>query len=157
MSKTPMLFLVQHGQAVKKDVDPQRPLSAEGQQAVERMAEWAASKGFSADRIWHSGKLRAKQTAAIFAGRISKVGDTEEKEGLSPKDDVKPVAAEVNKSDDALLIAGHMPFLSRLASALVCGNSDQTLIQFENSAWIGLKKDEEGWKICCIVPPGLIE
>ena len=36
------LYLVQHGLAKSKDEDPERPLTADGGQAVERVGAWAS-------------------------------------------------------------------------------------------------------------------
>ena len=60
------VFLVHHGDAVGPEVDPRRPLSSHGRDAVERLAALAAEKGAQPSVVWHSGKLRAKQTAEIF-------------------------------------------------------------------------------------------
>ena len=57
------VYLVQHGQAEPKDKDPERPLTAEGRQTVERVAAWAVRAGIEMGQVRHSGKLRAEQTA----------------------------------------------------------------------------------------------
>jgi hypothetical protein len=61
-----LLFLVHHGDAVGPGIEPSRPLSPEGREAVKRLAEGAAARGTKPAVIWHSGKLRAKQTAEAF-------------------------------------------------------------------------------------------
>src|SRR5438046_8946123 len=60
------LYLVHHGDAVGPDVDPQRPLSNVGRAGVDRLAAATAARGVKPQIIWHSGKLRAKQTAEAF-------------------------------------------------------------------------------------------
>lgn len=60
------LYLVHHGDAVGPEVDPRRPLSAAGRAEVERIAAQAAGLGARPAVVWHSGKLRAKQTAEAF-------------------------------------------------------------------------------------------
>ena len=60
------LYLVHHGDAVPPDVDPQRPLSAEGRVGVEQVAGAAAQRAVKPAVVWHSGKLRARQTAEAF-------------------------------------------------------------------------------------------
>ena len=61
------LYLVQHGDALPEQVDPERPLSAEGRRDVEAVARLLASAGTRAVRVAHSGKLRAQQTAEVLA------------------------------------------------------------------------------------------
>ena len=55
------LYLVHYGDAVGPNVDPQR-LSSLGYQQVEMLSRQAAALPVSPMVIWHSGKLRARQT-----------------------------------------------------------------------------------------------
>jgi phosphohistidine phosphatase SixA len=63
------LYLVQHGGAKIEAED-----TKEGRRTVERMAEFLASAGISVDRIEHSEKLWAGQTAEIQAARLRPPG-----------------------------------------------------------------------------------
>mgnify|MGYP000597254702 CR=1 FL=1 len=60
------LYLVHHGDAVGPDVDIRRPLSEAGRRSVERLASAAADLGTRPAVVWHSGKLRARQTAEAY-------------------------------------------------------------------------------------------
>ncbi|MEQ1910662.1 MAG: histidine phosphatase family protein, partial [Vicinamibacterales bacterium] len=60
------LYLAHHGDAVGPGVDIRRPLSDAGRADTERVAAAAAARGAKPIVIWHSGKLRARQTAEIF-------------------------------------------------------------------------------------------
>ena len=60
-----MIFLVHHADAVDADVDAQRPLSAAGAR-TRRAGASRPRRGVQPDVIWHSGKLRARQTAEAF-------------------------------------------------------------------------------------------
>ena len=64
------LYLVQHGAAKAEAEDPKRGLTAEGRHDVERMAEFLFTLHLPLDRIEHSGKRRAKETAEILAERL---------------------------------------------------------------------------------------
>jgi type I restriction enzyme M protein len=59
------LYLVQHGTAKNEAEDPKRSLTNEGRRTVERVGEHLAAVGLALDRIEHSDKLRARQTAEI--------------------------------------------------------------------------------------------
>ena len=48
------LYLVHHGDAVGPDVDPMRPLSDRGREAVARLAAAAARHGAKPDVVWLS-------------------------------------------------------------------------------------------------------
>ena len=61
-----MIVLVHHAQAIRSEVDAQRPLSETGRAHAERLAHETAARGVKPDVIWHSGKLRARQTADPF-------------------------------------------------------------------------------------------
>ena len=62
-----MLYLVRHGDAVGADVNPTRPLSEEGREEVLKVAHHLKKNRIEVDHIWHSGKVRAIETAEIIA------------------------------------------------------------------------------------------
>ncbi|MBZ5615877.1 MAG: histidine phosphatase family protein [Acidobacteriia bacterium] len=64
------IYLVQHGAARAEAEDPQRSLTGEGRRTVERIGEHLAKCGVALDRIEHSDKLRARQTAEILAVKL---------------------------------------------------------------------------------------
>ena len=86
------LFLVQHGEAKQENEDPDRSLTDRGAEVVERMADWAARSGITVNQIFHSGKRRAEQTAAIFVKHLNPSRGVTELKGLSPNDDVTTVS-----------------------------------------------------------------
>ena len=61
------LYLVQHGQAKSEELDPQRGLTEQGVQDVERLAAFLKPLSLAVQVVWHSGKTRAAQTAEILA------------------------------------------------------------------------------------------
>lgn len=133
------LYLVQHGKALEKDVDPERGLSPEGITDVTRIAETAKHYRVPIDRIWHSGKKRALQTAEIFQQVTGSRKGFGEKTGMGPTDDVKTFATEL--SIDNLMLVGHLPFMSRLTSYLVTGNSNIPIFAFQNGGIVCLHKE----------------
>ena len=86
------LYLVQHGESVPEQVDPQRPLSAVGRRQVEAIACMLAGAGVRPEWTTHSGKLRAQQTAELLANACSSNHCVEVMAGLNPTDPVKQVA-----------------------------------------------------------------
>jgi phosphohistidine phosphatase len=104
------IYLVRHGDAVPAEVDPARPLSDKGRAEVEATARELLAEGAQVSEIWHSGKLRARQTAEIIA-RVLGVKVVIEKKGLKPDDDPAPIAELIRKTDKNILIAGHLPFI----------------------------------------------
>jgi len=147
------LYLVQHGEAVAESIDPERPLSLLGRTVVEQVATWAAQRGVEVDQIRHSGKLRAAQTATIFAEKLGPREGVCVQAGLAPNDDVRPVAKDLAVESAALMLVGHLPFLSRLAGFLLAGEGERPLLQFRNAGLVGLVRDGEQWSISCVIPP----
>jgi phosphohistidine phosphatase len=110
-----MIYLVRHGATLPEETDPSRPLSDKGRKEVEATARALLKEKANVEEIWHSTKLRAKQTAEIIA-QILGVKNVIEKEGLKPNDPPAPFAEMLKTADKNILIAGHMPFLGELAS-----------------------------------------
>lgn len=148
------IFLVQHGVALAEDVDPERPLSEDGIKDVNRIAEVAKGYEIPVKSIRHSGKKRAEQTAMIFAKALM-VSDIEGIGGMNPKDEVEPFGATLNNESNTMFV-GHMPFLSRLTSHLVVGNSEIGVFKFQNSGIVCLDKNDQGsWIIKWTLMPDI--
>jgi phosphohistidine phosphatase len=142
------LFLVQHGRNVKKDVDPEQPLSDEGAAEVERIGETAAHYGVQVDAIRHSGKKRALQTAEIFGRHLQAADKISEMSGIKALDDVVAVADALEGGENLMLV-GHLPFMERLTSYLTAGDADLTVMKFQNGGIVCLDRfdSEVGWAI----------
>lgn len=112
------LYLVHHGEAVGPDVDPRRPLSSRGQEAVMRAAAEAAERGAKPDVVWHSGKLRARQTAEVFWRACNALAEFSATRDLQPDDPPAWMRDRLRAESRDLLIAGHFPHLPRLAGLL---------------------------------------
>ena len=118
------LFLVHHGDAVGPEVDPRRPLSPEGRKAVERLAAEAAARGVRPAVVWHSGKLRAKQTAEAFWRACNALAELSASRDLQPDDSPAWIRDRLRAEPRDLLIAGHFPHLPRLLELLVGARPD---------------------------------
>ncbi|RUM89268.1 MAG: phosphohistidine phosphatase SixA, partial [Thermodesulfatator sp.] len=137
---------------LSKEEDPRRPLSPEGREETQRMAAWLKELGLRVPEIWHSTKLRAKETAEVLAEALE--ARTLEKEGLAPLDDPAPLAETLKSRTEDLLIAGHLPFLSRLASLLLLGDPEKEIVNFRFSGCLALVR-EESWRIDWFLKPDL--
>jgi phosphohistidine phosphatase len=137
------LYLVQHGKSLSKEQDPEQGISEEGSAEVNRIAGVAAGYGVRPGAIRHSGRKRAQQTARIFsevllAGR----NEAEPISGIGPLDDVAPVANAL-KTDDNLMLVGHLPFMERLTGLLVTGSAERLIFKFQNAGIVCLDKKPE--------------
>ena len=150
------LYLMQHGLALSKDEDPERPLSKQGREDTHRVAKAAARAGVTVDEIWHSTKLRARQTADIVAEHLRPAGGTAERQGLAPMDDPVPVAARLAGESRTVLLVSHMPFLQRLADLLLSPRGGQGVVCITNSALVGFERTPTGYRVTALVPPGFL-
>ena len=149
------LYLMQHGEAKPEAEDPERSLTVRGEEEVKKVALRAGNLSVVPSKIFHSGKLRAKQTAEIMAkGLKSPPGKVEAVQGLNPNDDVKPWAGNIRKGKEDLMIVGHLPFLEKLASYFLCGNENSRLVLFRYGA-VGCleQKEDKGWAVRWILTP----
>jgi len=150
------LYLVQHGESKSKEEDPARPLSERGAKAVRRIAAWSEGAGLTVEQIRHSGKERAAQTAELFAERLKPAGGVTAVSGISPMDDVLPVAKAMDLEEQSIMLVGHLPFLSRLASQLLAGAPDRSLVQFRNAGIVCLCREMGRWHIHWVIVPDLL-
>jgi phosphohistidine phosphatase len=118
------LYLVHHADAVGPEVDPQRPLSLVGRFDVERLAAAAAQRGVKPAVIWHSGKLRSRQTAEAFWKACNPFAELKAVRGLQPSDGPWLFRDGLAEEDRDLLAVGHMPSLPRIFGLLTTGTAD---------------------------------
>jgi phosphohistidine phosphatase len=138
------LYLVQHGDAVPEQLDPERPLSAAGRQDVEAVARLLASNGIRPERLAHSGKLRAHQTAELLAAALAPGMVPEAMAGLNPNDPVEPVARRVADLASDVMLVGHLPFMGKLVARLVAGDERRPVVAFVPGAVVCLEQNETG-------------
>jgi phosphohistidine phosphatase len=147
------LYLVQHGEAVPEDVDPARPLSAGGRSDVERMAAFLARGGIRAVEVWHSGKRRAEQTAAILGAALSPERAPEARTGLNPNDPTEAIVREVATRDQDVMLVGHLPYMAKLANRLVVGREDAGVVAFRPGSVLCLERTDQRWTIVWMATP----
>jgi phosphohistidine phosphatase len=137
------LFLARHGDAVGPEIDPRRPLSPQGRAAVERVAARAAAHGARPALVWHSGKLRAKQTAEIYWRACNALAEFSATRDLQPEDPPMWIRDRLRAEARDILIAGHFPHLPGLLTLL-----DSAAAGFPPHGIVALETVDEGttWK-----------
>ena len=116
-------YLVHHAPAVGPEVDPQRPLSTAGHEIAAALAGAMASRGVAPQAIWHSGKLRARQTAEALLQR-SPFAEFKMVRGLRPDDAPEIVAIALAQETRDIAVVGHFPQLDQLCARLTGGTAD---------------------------------
>jgi phosphohistidine phosphatase len=152
------VYLVRHAEAEKETVDPSRGLTKRGRRDTRRVAALAAKLGLEVQQIRHSGKTRAEQTAAILGEGLSPPGGVEAVSGLAPMDDVRPVADELSRVSQPVMLVGHLPFMERLAGQLLVGDANRPIVRFRTAAIACLVREgerEQGirWQVAWMLTP----
>ena len=112
------VYLVHHAEAVGPDVDAMRPLSAAGRSQATWLSAEAARLGVKPAFIWHSGKLRARQTAEAFLVACNPFATLRMMRGLSPGDPAGIIADAIEGEDLDVMLVGHQPHLPALLEML---------------------------------------
>ncbi len=151
------LYLVQHGDTVAKEVDPERPLSDEGRRGAEQVGRFLAEAGVCIPFILHSGKKRAAQTAELLAAGAGAGVSPQMVSGIAPLDPVASFAQTVNRWTSDTMVVGHQPFMGKLVSLLVTGNDAAPVVAFRPGTVVCLESDPDGrWVVAWMIHPGLL-
>jgi phosphohistidine phosphatase len=152
------LYLVRHGEPLSSESDSRRPLSKRGMRDVKRIGAFlAGSEGVRIDRIFHSRKLRAKETALAMAENLNPREGVLEAENLLPMDEPSVWAHRISETIDDTMLVGHLPYMARLASLLLCGDVEGSVVDFQTGGTVCLLRDESGdWSLQWALNPGLI-
>lgn len=145
------LYLIQHGLALAKEENPERPLSTQGKAQTQRTAEYLKFRSIKVNAIWHSTKLRAVQTAEIIAEALA-CRKIQARDDMNPLDTVEKLPEEILASNKDIMIIGHLPFLQKLADCLLTSSEESKIIAFKNSGVVCLDYAEE-WKIDWLISP----
>jgi phosphohistidine phosphatase len=141
------VYLVRHGDALSANENPARPLSPAGRAGVERTARFALERKVQVTIIYHSGILRALESAEIFGRLLTPPSGLEEHAGLLPEDDPAIVKAELDLAAQPILLVGHLPYLNRLASLLVSGDPNRKVIDFSPAMMACCARVDARWQI----------
>lgn len=151
------LFLLRHGESIDKDLDPEQPLSTEGKIDIQRLANFLSQHDILVSRLYHSGKLRAQETAELLIPSITSLNGIEVLQGIAPMDPVVPIVHKINTWKDDTILVSHLPFLAKCVSLLIQGNEEDPVVAFERGTLVCLEKLESGqWVVEWMLKPELL-
>jgi phosphohistidine phosphatase len=138
------IYLVRHGAAHTKEDDPERHLNKDGLDQCHLSGKALRRLDIKFDLVISSPKVRARQTAEIIADEVGypkdKIEITETLEPTaSPKDTISYLNNFTEKNN--IMLAGHLPLLGNLASALLSENT-QISLYFEAGAVCQIDVDQ---------------
>jgi len=144
------VHLVHHADALGPAIDPQRPLSSLGLEQADWLATAALEAGVKPAVIWHSGKLRARQTAEAFLRRCNPFAEFRMVRGLRSEDPTDWIRDMLEGEDRDVLAIGHMPHIAQLSLRLGAAEMIPLhgIVSLER---VGERRYEERWRAR---PPG---
>lgn len=151
-------YLVQHAEYIPEEENPEKPLSQIGKESVEKMAKFLSENlDLNLDQIVHSGKLRAQQTAYTMASHLHP-REMKADEDLSPLSDPNTWRDRLEEADETIMLVGHLPHLSKLASSLLIGDVTKELLSFQMGSVVCLEQDTKGhWILKWMLLPDMLD
>ncbi|WP_455203646.1 phosphohistidine phosphatase SixA [Kaarinaea lacus] len=151
------LYLVQHGEACAKEVDPKRPLTDQGKNDINRLAVFLKHAGVKVDRVLHSGKLRAMQTAERLAYAIAPKVELEASGIINPNDNPKAFDWQSESWVQNTLVVGHLPFIAKLVSHLLIEDENKLITAYLPGSIVCLELyNDSGWQINWMIRPEML-
>ena len=144
------VYLVHHANMLDAEQDPKRHLSQQGRTEADRLGARFKAAGVAPVRILHSDRQWTTETAE----RIAAVLGAEDRTAVADY----PIAAghatapfikEIGDSDGDIMMVGHVDYLLRSASRLLCGNEDTRMVEFKpgNATAFCLEGEGDDWAV----------
>jgi phosphohistidine phosphatase len=152
-----IVYLIRHAHALDGDDDAARPLSAKGRKQIRRMAALLKRAGLIETReFWHSPLVRARDTAALLAGEIRIKAKLVEVANIEPFAPPQKMAARLRKVRQSVVVVGHEPHLSALATLLLGGDAAQPRVVMKKCAVLALERTGRNWAVRWLISPETI-
>ena len=149
------IFLVRHGECKTGIEDRERPLSVKGCAQARRSGTLAKRLGAAPSKIWHSTKLRARQTAEILAWVLRPRDGLECSPDLDPGARAEAWRDRLESEQRDLMLVGHLPHIAKLCALLIHGNEHADAFRFHTGYIACLERTGSGWKLAFSVKPEL--
>jgi phosphohistidine phosphatase len=125
-------------------------------QDVDRLARFLKKAGIKVDRVIHSGKLRAVQTAECLVNLIAPGLELEASGIINPNDNPKAFDWQSESWDKDTLIVGHLPFMAKLVSHLVVNDESKLITAYQPGSIVCLERVIDAhWQIDWMLRPDL--
>ena len=126
------VYLVHHVDALSAEQDPQRHISPKGRDQADRLGTRLRALGVAPVRILHSDKQWTIDTAVRIAAKLGAENKTSQAAyPINTGDPVAPFVAEIAAADGDIMMCGHIDYLLRSASRLVCGDESRKVVEFK--------------------------
>lgn len=147
------VYLVHHADALSAAQDPQRHISPMGREQSDRVGARLKALGAAPARILHSEKQWTIDTAIHVAAKLG-ASDKVAKAAypINTDDPIAPFMTEIAACGAAggdIMMCGHVDYLLRSASKLVCGDEKNKVFEFKpgNGTLVCIEGDGSNWAI----------
>jgi phosphohistidine phosphatase SixA len=144
------VYLIHHAEALTVEEDPARHLSANGRDQADRLGARLRVMGVAPARILHSDKQWTIETAQRIAAKLGLENRTAKAAyPINTGDPVAPFVAEIATAPGDIMMCGHVDYLLRSASQLVCGDENRRVVEFKpgNGTLVCLEGEGRSWVI----------
>ena len=151
------IYLVRHAHAHDGEDDASRPLSRKGLSQVRALGrQLRRNEAVKARVIWHSPLRRAKETAYRLVEHWQEKVKISETSGLKPGDEPSLTARRLGDLKNPVIIVGHDPHLSALASLLVTGRAEPHRFHLKKGTMLRLDRESGGWSVRWQISPEVL-
>ncbi|OGA45078.1 MAG: hypothetical protein A3G24_10575 [Betaproteobacteria bacterium RIFCSPLOWO2_12_FULL_62_13] len=144
------VYLVHHVDALSAEQDPQRHISQKGRDQADRLGTRLRALGVAPVRILHSDKQWTIDTAHRIAAKLGAADKTAKAAyPINTGDPVAPFVAEIAAAGGHIIMCGHIDYLLRAASRLVCGDETRKVVEFKpgNGTVVCLEGEGNDWAV----------
>lgn len=151
------VFLIRHAHALDGPDDARRLLSAKGRRQVREVADFLRGlERFDPKEVWHSGLVRAAETAELLVHRLKVRGTPRRVDELAPDADPRRLGRRLARLTEPVALVGHEPHLSALATLLVGGRPDRPMFILKKGAVLALERQGRRWVASWQISPDLL-
>ena len=144
------VYLVHHVDALSAEQDPQRHISPKGREQADLLGTRLKTLGVAPAKILHSDKQWTIDTAERIAAKLGASDRTARATyPINTDDPVAPFMAEIAQGGGDIMMCGHVDYLLRAASQMVCGDEKRKVVEFKpgNGTAVCFEGEGRSWHI----------
>jgi phosphohistidine phosphatase len=152
------IYLIRHAHATDGDNDAARPLSKKGLAQIRAVGGWLRqAKAIDAKEVWHSPLVRSHETAVRLTKRLRLDAKLCGVSALRPDDEPNVIARRLDNLREPIMLVGHEPHLSALATLLVIGKATAPRFHFKKCSVLRLDRAGEHWSVRWHLSPEVVK
>ena len=140
-------YAVNHAHAVPREEAEsmdKRPLSDRGRQDTKNLVAFMKKNGETVDQILHVDTSWTLENAELFGKEWGGGTVRATAYPLQAGSDIAPCVAEVNSSQENILLAGPSDVCMKLVTALLAGSQEPSAVTLGNGVCVCLERADDG-------------